>query len=152
MTDINDSSSPDTYPTDHRGLRLLGFDECLKRIAEAVVGRIGFSHDGEIVILPVNHVLDGMDIVFRTSWGSKLEVASAVSRAAFEVDGYDAGFATGWSVLVRGSVMLVDDAEDSRHLDEIPSRYWLPGDEDTFWVRIRPDEITGREIIRRVRT
>lgn len=41
-----------TVPTDHRGLRILGLDECLQRVAAAPMGRIAFGHDGELVVRP----------------------------------------------------------------------------------------------------
>ena len=63
------------YPTDHAGLEILPFDECLRLLASVPVGRVGFFADGEIVVLPVNHVVDGHDVVFRTAYGSKLSAA-----------------------------------------------------------------------------
>ena len=47
------------YPTDHAGLEILPFDECLRLLASVPVGRVGFIADGEVVVLPVNHAIDG---------------------------------------------------------------------------------------------
>ena len=63
------------YPADHAGLEILPYDECLRLLATVPVGRVSFFADGEIVVLPVNHVMDGHDPVFRTAWGSKLSAA-----------------------------------------------------------------------------
>ena len=63
------------YPTDHAGLEILPFDECLRLLGSVPVGRLGFFADGEMVILPVNHVIDGQHPVFRTARGSKLSAA-----------------------------------------------------------------------------
>ena len=63
------------YPTDHAGLEILPFDECLRLLASVPVGRVGFVVDGEVVVLPVNHVVDGQDVIFRPAYGSKVATA-----------------------------------------------------------------------------
>jgi len=40
------------HSTDHAGLEILPFDECLRLLASVPVGRVGFIADGELVILP----------------------------------------------------------------------------------------------------
>ena len=62
-----------------------------------------------------------------------------------EVDGIDAGTATGWSVLVKGRAVEVHDPDDLRRLSDLPLRYWAVGDK-VHWVRIVPAEVTGRRI------
>ena len=146
MSETSGADTVDPAATDRRGLKVLGFDECLQRLRDAVVGRVGFLRDGEIAVLPVNHVVDGMDIAFRTSWGSKLQIAADAGRVAFEVDGHDPALSTGWSVLVHGTATLVYEDEDRERLDAIADKPWIPLDINTFWVRIRPEEITGREV------
>ena len=66
------------------------------------VGRVSFFADGEIVVLPVNHVMDGHDPVFRTARGPKLSAAEGQDVVAFEADAYDERTRSGWSVLVNG--------------------------------------------------
>src|SRR5499425_1507937 len=58
------------YPTDHAGLEILSFDRCLELLATVPIGRVSFLADGEIVVLPVNYLMDGTDPVFRTARGS----------------------------------------------------------------------------------
>ena len=58
------------HSTDHAGLEILPFEVCLRLLASVPVGRVGFFADGEVLILPVNHVVDGQDVVFRTGRGS----------------------------------------------------------------------------------
>jgi CBS domain-containing protein/nitroimidazol reductase NimA-like FMN-containing flavoprotein (pyridoxamine 5'-phosphate oxidase superfamily) len=138
----------ETPPTDRRGLVVLGFDECLRRLASAPVGRLAFFAAGSPVILPVNHAVDGTSIVFRTTWGSKLQAAGAAADAAFEVDNYATAAQTGWSVLVRGKTSLVYEAREIDRLEALGIRPWVSIDsEDGVWMRIRPEEITGREIV-----
>ena len=139
-----DGTSP---ATDRRGLRVLDLEECLSRIGHAVLGRVAFLCDGDVVVLPVNHLVDGTRVAFRTTWGSKLQLAADGSRVAFEIDGHDPELATGWSVLVQGVAHLVDDAETSQRLDERAAEPWVRLDTPSYWVDIRPDSISGREII-----
>ena len=78
-----------TYPTDHAGLEVLPFETCLELLGSVPVGRIGFFTDGELVILPVNHLVDGQDVVFRTAAGSKLSAAENGDLVVFEADSYE---------------------------------------------------------------
>ena len=75
--------------TDHAGLVVLSFEECLELMASNGVGRVAFLADGEIEVLPVNYTIDGARVAFRTATGSKLEAAVERSVVAFEVDAYD---------------------------------------------------------------
>jgi len=54
------------YSLDHAGLETLNFDTCL-RCWRRCGRRVGFVADGEVQILPVNHLVDGQDVVFRTA-------------------------------------------------------------------------------------
>ena len=148
MGDATQTGRPNRRAIDRRGLRVLSSEECLTRVRETPMGRVGFALNGRIAILPVNHVLDGTDVAFRTSWGSKLQLAADLAQVAFEVDGHGPGSGSGWSVLVQGTARLVDGGEDRRHLDTLAADPWVPFDENTFWVRIRTEDVSGREILR----
>lgn len=145
--DRQDFTDPDATSLDHRGMRVLDLEECLTRLRDAPLGRVAFSHDGETVVLPVNHYLDGVDVVFRTSWGAKLQHAADAGRVAFEIDWYDVQSRSGGSVLVQGSAVLVDDRHEARRLEHAAPAPWLPASE-AFWVRVRAAEVSGREILR----
>lgn len=136
-------------PIDRTGLEVLAVDECLRLIDQTPVGRVAFVTDGLPTILPVNHRLDGWRIVFRTSAGAKLTVATLARPLAFEVDGFDADTRTGWSVLVRGTAEAIWSTEDERALDELGLEPWADAVDRARWVAIHPDEITGRRIIGR---
>ena len=136
----------DDGPRDHRGLRVLTLDECARYLRATLVGRIAFLHEGEPVIFPVNYAVDGLDVVFRSTWGSKLEHAQHAGIVAFEVDGSDDEARLGWSVLVSGVAEVVYDEQESERLDRLALRGWAPASEPTFWVRIRAEQVTGRAI------
>jgi CBS domain-containing protein len=133
-------------PTDHRGLRVLSLERCVERLRQAPVGRLAFIHDGDPVVLPVNHGLDELDVVFRTTWGSKLQLAQSSGPVAFEVDGVDENRETGWSVLVKGTASIVYESSDLERLERLGVGAWAGVGDDAFWVRIRAQEITGREV------
>jgi nitroimidazol reductase NimA-like FMN-containing flavoprotein (pyridoxamine 5'-phosphate oxidase superfamily) len=145
--DTVDASGPPDESTDHRGLRALGLEECLELLRSTPVGRLAFVTEGEPVVFPVNHGVDGTDVVFRTSWGSKLQVAETSGTVAYEVDGYDSVRESGWSVVVKGSAQLVFESADTERYDALGVRSWPDVEGLGFWVRIRPTEITGREIV-----
>jgi uncharacterized protein len=138
-----------TIPTDHGGLEVLTFHEALSLLASVPIGRVAFVDNGEPVVLPVNHAMDGKAIVFRTSYGSKLDAAWWQMPVAFEVDSYDEASRTGWSVLVKGYADLVVDDDEIDRLDTLDLRPWAYDvDRSTHWVRIHPSEVSGRRIVR----
>jgi len=137
------------YPTDHAELEILPFDLCLRLLATVPVGRVGFLTDGEIVVLPVNFVMDGQDPVFRVAFGSKLSAAEGHAVVAFEADSYDERSRSGWSVLVNGRAQTVDDAAEIKRLDGLGLEPWASAADRPFWIRIRPASVSGRHTPRR---
>ncbi|HET8601484.1 MAG TPA: pyridoxamine 5'-phosphate oxidase family protein [Segeticoccus sp.] len=133
---------------DRRGLGILDREECLRRIGEVAVGRLGFLREGDLTILPVNHVLHGEDVTFRTTWGSKLQLAANGERVAFEVDNFHLDTESGWSVLVRGRTSIIEDPALREELEQEALESWLPPSANSFWVRVHPEDISGREIVR----
>ena len=132
---------------DHSGLGVLSREECLRRIRSARVGRVAFVENGEPVILPVNHGLDGDAVVFRTAPGSKLTAAENDEPVAFEVDAFDVERLAGWSVVIRGVASVVDDQAEVTRLATFGVMPWADLAERTNWVRIRAYSLTGREVV-----
>jgi uncharacterized protein len=133
------------HATDHAGLEILTFDECLRLLASVPVGRVGFFTDGEVVVLPVNHALDGQDPVFRTARGSKLSAAQGQDLVAFEADGYDEQTRSGWSVVVTGRAEVVYEEAEVERLTFLGLHPWVTAVERPFWVRIRATSVSGRQ-------
>ena len=69
------------HPTDHAGLEILPLNQCPRLLASVPVGRVGFLADGELVILAVNHVVDGQDVIVCTAYGSKVAAAGGEELA-----------------------------------------------------------------------
>jgi len=132
---------------DHSGLGVLSQEECLRRVRTARVGRVAFVENGEPVILPVNHGLDGNSVIFRTAPGSKLAAAENEVPIAFEVDAFDADRWTGWSVVIRGAASVIDDPAEVARLTTLGVTPWANLVERANWVRIRAYSLTGREVV-----
>lgn len=86
----------------------LTWDECLDRLRIGSIGRIAVTHRALPAIVPVNYVLSGSKVVFRTEPGGMLARGCAGTVVAFEVDELDAEGRSGWSVLVVGQAELLD--------------------------------------------
>jgi uncharacterized protein len=133
-----------TLPTDHAGLEVLPFDSCLSLLGAVSIGRVGFVAGGEVVVLPVNFVVDGQDVVFRTASGSKLASAEDGNVVAFEADNYDDITQSGWSVMVSGRAEVVEDDAEIGRLSQLGLYSWASSLDRPFWIRIRPTSVTGR--------
>lgn len=136
------------HPVDRGGLEILPFDVCLELLASVPVGRVGFYAEGEVVMLPVNHTIDGQDVIFRAAPGSKLSAAEGQALVAFEADDFDPQTRSGWSVLVNGRAEAVYDDQEIRRLGRSGLRPWPAAADRPHWIRIRPAAVTGRRIPR----
>jgi len=130
---------------DHAGLETLPTDVCLRLLDSVPVGRFSFYTGGEVVTLPVNHVVDGLDVVFRAHRGSKLSAAQRQDLVAFEADDYDLRTRTGWSVLVKGRAEVVHEDSEIQRLSHLGLYPWVTAVDHPFWIRIRPASVTGRQ-------
>jgi len=133
------------YPTDRAGLEILPFEACLHLLATVPVGRVSFFSDGEIVVLPVNHVVDGQNPVFRTGRGSKLSAAEGQNLVAFEADGYDERSQSGLSVRVNARAEAVYEEAEIQRLSHLGLHPWSTAVDRPYWIRIRPASISGRQ-------
>lgn len=135
-------------PTDRLGLAVLPPEECWRRLGEATIGRVALLDAGEPLMFPVTHGVVDHHIVFRTAAGTKLDAADHDKVLAFEVDDYDPVAHTGWSVVARGIGETIDDEDEiARYVETADVEPWLAAARAGTWVRIRVDEITGRQIV-----
>jgi uncharacterized protein len=132
--------------TDRAGLEILHLGDCFTLLQSVPVGRIGFLAGGEVGILPVNFLLDGQDVVFRTATGTKLAAIEVGHYVSFEVDSYDPKAGTGWSVLVSGLAESVESEAEAARLDGLGLASWGATAPDRVWIRIRPTSTSGRRI------
>ena len=114
---------------------------CWDLLASQEVGRLATAVQGMPEIFPLNFVVDGESVVFRTAEGSKLVELVINEQVAFEVVGWNDDL--GWSVVIKGSASVVPSGEQHDRAEALPLRPWVPTIKTNF-VRITPTEITGR--------
>ncbi|MEU7137487.1 pyridoxamine 5'-phosphate oxidase family protein [Streptomyces sp. NPDC046261] len=129
----------------HPLLAQLPEGECWRRLGTHGVGRIGLSAVPTPVVLPVNFLVDGRTVVYRTEAGGAAAPAEG-DQLAFEADHIDERLSRGWSVLITGTAEHITDPGTVASLSTQPgAQPWAGGKRD-LWVRIRPGAVTGRTI------
>ncbi len=126
----------------------LSVRECWELLALAPVGRVGVLVDSGPEIFPVNHLVYEDSVVFRTDPGTKLSGLTRSPAVCFEVDDLNTADRTAWSVLVKGRARELLPPTALHRLAELPWDCWELETEKTHWIRIVPEEITGRRIDR----
>ncbi|MEO6999610.1 MAG: pyridoxamine 5'-phosphate oxidase family protein [Terracoccus sp.] len=118
--------------------------KCWELLRQGVIGRLAVATDEGPDIFPINYVVDHGSIVFRTAAGRKFS-SSAGQPVAFEVDGYDDGDATAWSVVVHGVTREIRDTDEVIEALSLPLFPWHSGPKPRF-MRVSPASITGRRL------
>jgi nitroimidazol reductase NimA-like FMN-containing flavoprotein (pyridoxamine 5'-phosphate oxidase superfamily) len=123
----------------------MSIDECWNLLARCELGRLATSAHDEPDIFPVNYVVDGPSVLFRTAPGSKLEELSTNPRVAFEVDRYDDTQAA--SVVIKGIAKRLELQREIDAADSLSLAPWTPTLKYR-WVRITVRSISGRRFDR----
>ncbi|MEW2131992.1 pyridoxamine 5'-phosphate oxidase family protein [Streptomyces sp. NPDC005435] len=121
--------------------------EALRLLGTVSLGRIVFTQDALPTVRPVNHVLDGGDIVIRTHEGAALTSQALRDGGggvvvAYEADAIDPETHLGWSVVVTGYAHLVTDPAELARIRALLVP-WAPQLGRDYAVRIRPGLVTG---------
>jgi uncharacterized protein len=113
---------------------------CWDLVRSCSVGRFAVNRNGSCpLVVPVNFVVDGDAIVFRSGAGGKLDVAQ-LDLVALQVDQIDPLHHTGWSVLVEGRARWLYEEQDAVDVDT-----WAPGARP-YVIRLTATRTTGRRI------
>jgi nitroimidazol reductase NimA-like FMN-containing flavoprotein (pyridoxamine 5'-phosphate oxidase superfamily) len=131
---------------DVNGIEVMEVAECRRLLAGRSIGRLGVVVGGQPVILPVNYVMAGETVVFRTGPGTKLDHGPGTS-ACFEIDEFDGARRAGWSVLAVGRLEEITDYDEAggKGRRELSLTPWAPG-ERSHWLRLVPRQVTGRRV------
>jgi nitroimidazol reductase NimA-like FMN-containing flavoprotein (pyridoxamine 5'-phosphate oxidase superfamily) len=121
-------------------LRDLLEDEAIELLASVPVGRLIFTLGGLPTVRPQNHIFDDGAVVIRTHDGSAT-LTSVGSIVAYEADAVDPETQTGWSVIVTGRAVLVEEPDAVARYAAL-LRPWVDH-EKTFVIRIEADMING---------
>jgi|SRR6187402_3036986 len=123
--------------------------ECWRRLLSNQVGRLAFTANGRLEILPINYVVRARRLVFRTDADAAM-LQPQRGTVPFEIDGWNRQSA--WSVIARGLLTLDADPGALALETEIGLAPWAPdeGGDRSSLVVLTVDEVTGREFHRRV--
>ena len=112
--------------------------ECFALLDMQRVGRLAVvDRDGLPFVVPVNYVVEGDTILFRTHAGTKLDGLRR-RPVAFQVDSIDEVRRTGWSVLVQG---VAHEASPHDLVATDPEPWAEAG---PHWIQVVPRFISGR--------
>ncbi|MEU3312856.1 pyridoxamine 5'-phosphate oxidase family protein [Streptomyces sp. NPDC006662] len=124
--------------------------EALRLLGSVSLGRIVFTYQALPAIRPVNHLMDGEDIIVQLHDGSALTTIVTPTQAdgvvvAYEADAIDPDTHIGWSVVVTGYAHLVtDETELARYAARL--RLWAQHPAINSSLRIHPDLVTGMQL------
>ncbi|MFF5336186.1 pyridoxamine 5'-phosphate oxidase family protein [Streptomyces sp. NPDC013181] len=121
--------------------------EALRLLGSISLGRIVFTQAALPAIRPVNHFMDGEDIIVQLHDGATLTSIVTPAHAAgvvvaYEADVIDPETHVGWSVVVTGYAHRVtDEGQLARFAARL--RPWVQHPAMNSALRIRPDLVTG---------
>jgi len=118
-------------------------DGCWELLTSVDVGRLAVCIGDRPDVFPVNYIVDDHSIVFRSAEGTKLAAAVLGRAVAFEIDGYDPTGGEAWSVVARGPAIELGSMAELFAAENLPLFPWHASPKPRY-VRIRPEEVTGR--------
>lgn len=122
---------------------VLDEEQCWNLMEGVQHGRLVTVVAGRADIFPVNCAVQDRSVVLRTAPGSKLAEMAINEHVVFEADGVLPD--QGWSVVLRGTALRLETSTEREAAEELDLRPWVPTLKDHY-VRIRPEEISGRHI------
>ena len=138
-----DRDGHESSGTDH--LEALDRDECILRLKQHGVGRVGAILRGRPIVYPVNYAVHESAVLIRTRVGGDIDLATTDAWAVLEIDGADNLYHEGWSVLVVGRATHVSDPDELVKLKLMRLSPWA--DERRHRVVSIPlDDVSGRRL------
>jgi uncharacterized protein len=117
-------------------------EECLSLLGSTPVGRVAVTEQALPAVVPVNFVLHGNAVVFRTRSDDLLARACNDTVVAFEIDEVQANGRVGWSVLVVGMAEVLSGSRAVR-ANQL-NLATAAGDGNDIFVSITIGRLTGR--------
>lgn len=114
--------------------------EAWELLRGSAVGRLATVIDRQPDIFPVNFLVEGSAVYFRTAEGSKLLQVTVNARVAFQADGWTRD--EGWSVVAKGAATEVDGSDERDRIENLLHPQVATA--KTHVVRIDVDAIEGR--------
>ena len=110
------------------------------------IGRVVYTEAAMPAAHPVNYLLDGEEIVFRTGGGAKLAAAARGSVVGFQADDINLERRSGWSVLGVGEAYEIVDPARLAALADTHTDPWVQG-HDAHTIAIPLQLVTGRRLV-----
>ena len=134
--------------TGTRRLQALPREESLRLLRSVSVGRLVFTHLALPAIRPVNHVVEGNQVVIRAYVGTAIHSAvgdNAGMVVAYEADLIDPDTHLGWSVIIVGRASrLAEGLETDRYRRLLQP--WVSNASDDV-ISIRADMVDGFRLL-----
>lgn len=131
-----------TVTRDAHAVSELTTAECWRLLRAQNLGRLAVDRDdGSPDVIPVNYVVFGEGIVFRSAPGGKLRSIATQPLVAFEVDGVERS--ARWSVVVRGAAREMTSATE---IEASGARALVSSNptRKQHFIRVVPSTTTGR--------
>jgi len=123
----------------------LGSEECWRLLDGTGVGALATAADDRPDVFPINYLVDGKTLVFRTAPGTKVAELAIAPHAAFIVQGRESdGY---WSVVMRGLVEMLPDEVEVIGSGALELASWGAGSKRVF-LRLTPSSVEGRRVQR----
>jgi nitroimidazol reductase NimA-like FMN-containing flavoprotein (pyridoxamine 5'-phosphate oxidase superfamily) len=119
-------------------------EACWEILAAADSGRLAVASDDGADLFPVNYLVKGRSIFFRSAPGLKLIDITEHPAVAFEVDGVY--HRTRWSVVVKGQAHRLGVDSEIEESGVLGLRSLSPTEKWNY-VRIVPTTVTGRRFV-----
>jgi nitroimidazol reductase NimA-like FMN-containing flavoprotein (pyridoxamine 5'-phosphate oxidase superfamily) len=134
---------PTVVRWDEHGLGVLSETACRSLLATNDFGRLGMSYRSLPVVFPVNYVLEGDTIRFRSEAGAKVDMAGQGVVACLEIDGFERFEHSGWSVMATGRLREADPVAAQRVRTRL--RAWALPEADVV-IEMPIQLLTGRVV------
>jgi nitroimidazol reductase NimA-like FMN-containing flavoprotein (pyridoxamine 5'-phosphate oxidase superfamily) len=129
-----------------REIRELSYPDSLRLLATVRFGRVVFTRHTRPMIRPVNHLVDGDQLIIYANL-NLVPVQAGRQVVAYEADTISHATQLGWCVILTGTAEPIDEPLELRRYEQLIDP-WLPGSRSRL-VRIEPDLITGIELVQR---
>ena len=124
-------------------VEVLAPEECWKYLQSSYIGRLAVINGAIPEIFPINFMVVGASLVFRTAPGTKLRALLTGTAVAFEADGLNAYSTEVWSVVVKGMPETFKGDAASVQAAGRDRAPWQPGLKEHL-MQINPTEVSGR--------
>jgi hypothetical protein len=131
-----------------RKLEALPRGEALRLLRSVSVGRLVFTHLALPAIRPVNHVVEGNQVVIRAYLGTAIDTAvgdNAGMVVAYEADLIDPDTHLGWSVIIVGRASRLADGLEADRYRRLLQPWVENGSDDV--IAIRADMVDGFRLV-----